>query len=143
MLKHYRYRIYPHPHQKQSLARAFGCARVVWNDALDVSRKPAVWSTIFRTKLMSFLHNLVYAVLAVLNHPNTLDVAWDWAASQNVVDKHEHCLIGTANDLAVKWLSWSGQEQEMMAIVAEDMNFHRLVKLLQNNDVAQLNESYF
>jgi putative transposase len=30
----YRYRIYPTPEQQQSLARAFGCARVVYNDCL-------------------------------------------------------------------------------------------------------------
>ena len=30
----YRYRIYPSPGQRQALARAFGCARVVYNDCL-------------------------------------------------------------------------------------------------------------
>jgi putative transposase len=30
----YRYRIYPAPGQQMALARAFGCARVVYNDAL-------------------------------------------------------------------------------------------------------------
>ena len=30
----YRYRRYPHPHQQAAPARAFGCARVVWNNAL-------------------------------------------------------------------------------------------------------------
>jgi putative transposase len=30
----YRYRIYPTPGQRQALARAFGCARVVYNDCL-------------------------------------------------------------------------------------------------------------
>jgi putative transposase len=30
----YRYRIYPSPSQQQALARAFGCARVVFNDCL-------------------------------------------------------------------------------------------------------------
>jgi putative transposase len=30
----YRYRIYPSPGQRQSLARVFGCARVVYNDCL-------------------------------------------------------------------------------------------------------------
>ena len=30
----YSYRIYPTPGQRQSLARLFGCVRVVWNDAL-------------------------------------------------------------------------------------------------------------
>jgi putative transposase len=30
----YRYRIYPAPGQRQALARAFGCARVVYNDCL-------------------------------------------------------------------------------------------------------------
>jgi putative transposase len=34
----YRYRLYPHPHQQMALAKAFGCARVVWNDALVKSR---------------------------------------------------------------------------------------------------------
>jgi putative transposase len=32
----YRYRIYPAPRQQQALARAFGCARVVYNDCLRV-----------------------------------------------------------------------------------------------------------
>src|SRR5215469_12645151 len=32
----YRYRIYPTPGQQQDLARAFGCARVVYNDCLRV-----------------------------------------------------------------------------------------------------------
>jgi hypothetical protein len=32
----YRYRIYPSPGQRQALARAFGCARVVYNDCLRV-----------------------------------------------------------------------------------------------------------
>ena len=35
----YRYRLYPHPHQKAVLARTFGCARVVWNDALALSQE--------------------------------------------------------------------------------------------------------
>ncbi|MFD0487751.1 helix-turn-helix domain-containing protein [Saccharopolyspora spinosporotrichia] len=30
----YRYRLYPTPGQRQALARAFGCARVVYNDAV-------------------------------------------------------------------------------------------------------------
>lgn len=34
MLVRYRYRLYPMPRQQQALARAFGCARVVFNDAL-------------------------------------------------------------------------------------------------------------
>ena len=32
----YRYRIYPSPGQQRALARAFGCARVVYNDCLRV-----------------------------------------------------------------------------------------------------------
>lgn len=32
----YNYRIYPNALQRQALARAFGCARVVWNDALAI-----------------------------------------------------------------------------------------------------------
>lgn len=39
MKARYRYRIYPKPHQIKPLAKAFGCARVVWNDALDIYRK--------------------------------------------------------------------------------------------------------
>jgi len=34
MLVRYRYRIDPTPGQRQALARVFGCARVVDNDAL-------------------------------------------------------------------------------------------------------------
>jgi putative transposase len=30
----YRFRLYPHPHQEQALARLFGCCRSAWNDAL-------------------------------------------------------------------------------------------------------------
>ena len=36
----YNYRLYPAPGQRQALARAFGCARVVFNDAL-VARQDA------------------------------------------------------------------------------------------------------
>jgi putative transposase len=39
MKQRYRYRFYPHPHQQVALAKAFGCARVVWNDALAKSRE--------------------------------------------------------------------------------------------------------
>ena len=39
MKQRYRFRLYPHPHQQVALARAFGCARVVWNDALAKSRE--------------------------------------------------------------------------------------------------------
>jgi putative transposase len=35
----YRYRCYPSPAQQQALSRSFGCARVVWNDALALSNK--------------------------------------------------------------------------------------------------------
>jgi IS605 OrfB family transposase len=34
----YRYRLYPSPGQQRALARAFGCARVVFNDALAARR---------------------------------------------------------------------------------------------------------
>jgi putative transposase len=34
----YRYRLYPTPDQREALARAFGCARVVFNDALAARR---------------------------------------------------------------------------------------------------------
>ncbi len=34
----YNYRLYPSPGQRQALARAFGCARVVFNDALRARR---------------------------------------------------------------------------------------------------------
>ncbi|MDJ0572515.1 MAG: RNA-guided endonuclease TnpB family protein [Pleurocapsa sp. MO_192.B19] len=36
MKARYQYRIYPKSHQLEPLAKAFGCARVVWNDALWV-----------------------------------------------------------------------------------------------------------
>ncbi|MFB4316533.1 helix-turn-helix domain-containing protein [Actinomadura sp. 21ATH] len=35
----YRYRLYPTPAQQQELARAFGCARVVFNDGLRARRQ--------------------------------------------------------------------------------------------------------
>ena len=34
MQRRYRYRLYPNLSQQAALARAFGCARVVWNDGL-------------------------------------------------------------------------------------------------------------
>ena len=34
----YNYRLYPSPGQQRALARAFGCARVVFNDALAARR---------------------------------------------------------------------------------------------------------
>jgi Helix-turn-helix domain len=34
----YNYRLYPSPGQQRALARAFGCARVVFNDALSARR---------------------------------------------------------------------------------------------------------
>ena len=38
MILRYRYRCYPEPGQKETLlAKAFGCARVVWNDALALN----------------------------------------------------------------------------------------------------------
>jgi putative transposase len=36
MKARYQYRIYPRPNQLEPLAKAFGCARVVWNDALAI-----------------------------------------------------------------------------------------------------------
>ena len=39
MIPRYRYRCYPEPGQKALLAKAFGCARVVWNDALALNRQ--------------------------------------------------------------------------------------------------------
>jgi len=51
MKARYRYRIYPTPSQKVSLAKLFGCTRVVWNDALAYcieqyhagNKKPKNW----------------------------------------------------------------------------------------------------
>ncbi|KKZ15292.1 MAG: hypothetical protein TH68_01185, partial [Candidatus Synechococcus spongiarum 142] len=34
-----RYRCYPEPGQKTLFAMAFGCVRVVWNDALALNRQ--------------------------------------------------------------------------------------------------------
>ena len=39
MLLYYRYRCYPKPGQKTLLTKAFGCAMVVWNDALALNRQ--------------------------------------------------------------------------------------------------------
>jgi putative transposase len=38
MIARYQYRFYPTDQQRQSLAQLFGCVRVVWNDALGVSK---------------------------------------------------------------------------------------------------------
>jgi putative transposase len=38
MKARYRYRVYPTDQQRQSLAQLFGCVRVVWNDALALSK---------------------------------------------------------------------------------------------------------
>ncbi len=39
MKARYQYRFYPTDQQKQSLARLFGCVRVVWNDALAICKQ--------------------------------------------------------------------------------------------------------
>lgn len=39
MKARYQYRIYPTVQQRQSLAQAFGCTRVVWNDALSIYKE--------------------------------------------------------------------------------------------------------
>jgi len=39
MKSRYQFRIYPTPGQRQSLARLFGCVRVVWNDALFLCKQ--------------------------------------------------------------------------------------------------------
>ena len=39
MILRYRYRCYPESGQKDLLAKAFGCARVVWNDALALNKQ--------------------------------------------------------------------------------------------------------
>jgi putative transposase len=38
MKARYQYRFYPTEQQQESLARLFGCVRVVWNDALAFSK---------------------------------------------------------------------------------------------------------
>jgi transposase len=35
----YQYRIYPTDQQQKSLAKLFGCVRVVWNDALGLCKR--------------------------------------------------------------------------------------------------------
>ncbi|MDJ0687138.1 MAG: RNA-guided endonuclease TnpB family protein [Xenococcaceae cyanobacterium MO_188.B32] len=42
MKARYNYRIYPKSHQIEPLAKAFGCARVVWNDALWLYKKASI-----------------------------------------------------------------------------------------------------
>jgi putative transposase len=39
MKARYQFRIYPNPLQRRDLAKMFGCARVVWNDALGLCRQ--------------------------------------------------------------------------------------------------------
>ena len=45
MKARYNYRIYPKPHQLEPLAKAMGCARVVWNDALWLYKKAELEKT--------------------------------------------------------------------------------------------------
>ena len=42
MKARYNYRIYPKPQQITELAKAFGCARVIWNDALAIYKKEGI-----------------------------------------------------------------------------------------------------
>lgn len=42
MKARYNYRIYPKPQQITELAKAFGCARVVWNDALAIYKEEGI-----------------------------------------------------------------------------------------------------
>ena len=39
MKARYQFRFYPTDQQRKSLAQLFGCVRVVWNDALALSRE--------------------------------------------------------------------------------------------------------
>ena len=43
MKQRYCHRLYPHPHQQVALAKAFGCSRVVWNDALAKKTPQRTW----------------------------------------------------------------------------------------------------
>ena len=43
MKARYSYRIYPRPSQIVPLAKAFGCARVVWNDALAIYKQASAY----------------------------------------------------------------------------------------------------
>ncbi len=45
MKARYNYRIYPKNHQLEALAKAMGCARVVWNDALWLYKKAEIEGT--------------------------------------------------------------------------------------------------
>ena len=45
MKARYNYRIYPKKHQLEPLAKAMGCARVVWNDALWLYKKAKIDGT--------------------------------------------------------------------------------------------------
>jgi putative transposase len=68
----YRYRIYPSPAQRQALARAFGCARVVCNDCLGLREacdNQAVYaedlcvSGLARTRLARSVHDAGWSQL--------------------------------------------------------------------------------
>ncbi|MBE9166659.1 transposase [Pleurocapsales cyanobacterium LEGE 06147] len=52
MKARYNYRIYPKPNQIKALAKAFGCVRVVWNDAL------AIYQEASKNNEPIFLHKL-------------------------------------------------------------------------------------
>lgn len=58
----YQYRLYPSPGQQISLARAFGCARVVFNDALAARGVKGL----ARTRLAKSVHDAGWAMFARL-----------------------------------------------------------------------------
>ena len=49
----YNYRLYPSPGQRQALAKAFGCARVVFNDALRIRQEAFVAGLPYLTEVIS------------------------------------------------------------------------------------------
>jgi putative transposase len=57
VLLRYSYRLYPNPAQREALARAFGCARVVFNDALAARQaayaagEPYITDTVMSARL--------------------------------------------------------------------------------------------
>lgn len=91
MKQRYRYRLYPHPHQQVALAKAFGCARIVWNDALAKSRE--LYAVGEKTSYP------VLAKLCITQAKQTPERAW-LADASNVV------LQQSARDLDQAFRNW-------------------------------------
>ena len=92
MLLRYRYRCYPEPGQKTLLAKTFGCARVVWNDALALNRQ------LYQDKGISFDSGALMK-RCITEAKRTEERSWLSDASHNVLQQ-------SLRDLSQAFRNW-------------------------------------